>query len=70
MFILFVFADHGVVSPSTGVIEKANILFLNKEAAEKDWTLKTQLLLSSSNSQSGEKISEAVWKKNGFFFLG
>ena len=44
------------------------MLLLTKEATEKDRSLKTQLLLSTTNSQSSEKISgEKIWKKNGFF---
>ena len=56
------------ISTSTSMLQKANILLLTKEATEKDKSLKTQLLLSTTNSQSSEKISgEKIWKKNGFF---
>ena len=45
------------------------MLLLTKKAIEKDRSLKTQFLLSSSNSRSSERISEAVWKKNVFVFF-
>ena len=46
------------------------MLLLTKEAIEKDRTLKTQLLLSATNSWPGEKISgEQISKKNGFFLM-
>ena len=66
---MFVLADYGVVSPSTDILEKTNMLLLTKKAIEKDRSLTTQFLLSSSNYQSSERISEAVWKKNVFGFF-
>ena len=42
------------------------MLLLSKEATDKDRSLKTQLLVTSNDSQ--EKLSgERVWKNNGFF---
>ena len=42
------------------------MLFLSKEATDKDSSLKTQLLVTSNDSQ--EKLSgENVWKNNGVF---
>ena len=42
------------------------MLFLSKEATDKDCSLKTQLLVISNDSQ--EKLSgENVWRNNGFF---
>lgn len=49
------------------MLEKANLFLMNKEATEKNISLKTQLLLST-NSQSPKKISgEQLWRKQGFF---
>ena len=43
------------------------MILLTREATDKDRSLKTQLLVSTSNS-SNEKISgERVWKSDGFF---
>ena len=40
---------------------------MSKEVSDKDRSMKTQLLLTSSNN-SDEKVSgERVWKENGFF---
>ena len=64
---MYFISDHGVTPTASGVLQKANLLLLSKEATEKDRSLKTQFLLST-NSQSSEKINgEAVWKKLGFF---
>ena len=47
-------------------IEKANMLLMSKEVSDKDRSMKTQLLMTTSNSD--EKVSgEKVWKENGFF---
>ena len=47
-------------------LENANMLLLLKEATDKDRSLKTQLLLTSNDSQ--DKLSgEEVWRNNGFF---
>ena len=41
-------------------------MLLTKEATEKDWSLKTQLILTSTNQN--EKVNnESVWQKRGFF---
>ena len=46
-------------------LEKANMLLLSKEMADKDRSMKTELLIRSN---ADEKISrEKVWKENGFF---
>ena len=46
-------------------LEKANMLLLSKEMADKDRSMKTELLMRSN---ADEKISgEKVWKENGFF---
>ena len=48
-------------------IEKANMLLMSKEVSDKDRSMKTQLLMTTSGS-SDEKVSgEKVWKENGFF---
>ena len=42
------------------------MLLLSKEATDKDCSLKTQLLVTSNDSQ--KKLSgEIVWRNNGFF---
>ena len=42
------------------------MMFLSKEATEKDRTLKTQMILTTENQN--EKVSnEAIWRKNGYF---
>ena len=42
------------------------MLLLSKEATDKDRSLKTQLLVTSNDSE--EKLcGEHVWKNNGFF---
>ena len=47
-------------------LENTNMLLLSKEVTDKDHSLKTQLLLTSNDSQ--EKLSsEHVWKNNEFF---
>ena len=51
---------------SNGLLEKANMMLLTKEATEKDRSLKTQLFLSSKNSE--EKLnSECMWRSEGYF---
>ena len=61
----FVFClDHGTAPTTSGVLEKANLLLMTKEATDKDRTLKTQLLLFT-NSQFPEKISDKqLYKKH------
>ena len=48
--------------------EKANMLLLSKEMSDKDRSIKTQLLLSSSKPTSEKLSGERVWKNNRFFF--
>ena len=49
-------------------IEKANMLLMSKEVSDKDRSMKTQLLMTTSGSSSDEKVSgERVWKENGYF---
>ena len=53
----FVFSlDHGTAPTTSGVLEKANLLLMTKEATDKDRSLKTQSLLFT-NSLPPEKIS-------------
>ena len=60
----FIFSlGHGT-APTSGVLEKANLLLMTKEATDKDRSLKTQSLLFT-NSQSPEKISgKQLYKKH------
>ena len=47
-------------------LEKANMMILAKAATDKDRSIKSQLLLSSNNSD--EKLSgERVWRSEGHF---
>ena len=48
-------------------LQKANMLLLSKEMSDKDRSIKTQLLLSSSKPTSEKLSGERVWKNNGFF---
>ena len=45
-------------SAGMGTLKKANMLFLTKEATNKDQTLKTQMLMSTTDDK---KNSEAIW---------
>ena len=51
-------------STGMGTLKKANMLFLTKEATDKDQKLKMVLLMSATDDK---KNSEPIWKKNGFF---
>ena len=63
MRVLFLFLAQNLINHT---LENANMLLLSKEATDKDRSLKTQLLVTSNDSQ--EKLSgENVWKNNGFF---
>ena len=63
MRVLFFFLAQNSINRT---LENANMLLLSKEATDKDRSLKTQLLLTSNDSQ--EKLSgEQVWRNNGFF---
>ena len=56
-------------APTSGALEKANMLLMTKETNEKDRSLKTQMLLSTSIA-APEKISaEQVWKKTTTFLM-
>ena len=44
-----------VTSKQPAIIEKANMMFLTKEATEKDQSLKTQMILATTNQN--EKVS-------------
>ena len=50
-----------------GQLEKANMMMLTKEATEKDRSLKTQLLVSTTGNNDDKISSEGVWKNDGFF---
>ena len=51
-------------SAGMGTLKKANMLFLTKEAINKDKKLKMEMLMSTTDDQ---KNSEVIQKKNGFF---
>ena len=41
------------------------MMFLSKEATEKGRSLKTQMILTTSNQS--EKATKNIWRKNGYF---
>ena len=45
--------------------KKASMMFLSKEASNKDQQLKTQIFVSFQDDES--KNSEHVWQESGFF---
>ena len=49
-----------------GVLEKANMLMLTKEATQEAKSLKTQLLFSTS-SKNKKLRGEHIWKGNAYF---
>ena len=61
--------SHGIApTAASGALQKVNILLMIKEATDKDRSLKTQMLLSTSVNSTPENISgEQVWKRNGYF---
>ena len=49
-------------------LESANMMLLSKEMTDKERSMKSQLLISTSTSNEDERLSgERVWKRNGFF---
>ena len=48
-------------------VEKANMLTLTKEATDKDRSLKTQLLVSTSGNNDDKISGEREWRSEGFF---
>ena len=53
--------------PRTGIIQKANMMYLTKEATNKDQSLKMQLLYSADDKPTLE--TELIcWKKNSLFW--
>ena len=57
-------ASNEMVSRS-GVIKKANMMYLTKEATNKDQSLKIQLLLSADDKTILD--TELIWKKTDYF---
>ena len=45
--------------------QKANMLYLSKEATNEDASLKMQFLLSSRDDDKCP--TETIWRRNGFF---
>ena len=44
------------------------MMLLSKEMTDKDRSMKSQLLISTSTSNEDERLSgERIWKRNGFF---
>ena len=60
LFNLFIAKSH--VGNQT---KKASMMFLSKEASNKDQQLKTQIFVSFQDDES--KNSEHVWQESGFF---
>ena len=48
-------------------LERANMMVLSKELTDKDRSMKTQLLISSTANNDEKLSGEKVWKNNGFF---
>ena len=62
-FSVFVLTTKTVSRP--GVIQKANVMYVSKEAMNKNQTLKMKLLLSSDDKSLLD--IELIWNQNGFF---
>ena len=57
-----------IASPTNqNQIQKANIMFLSKEATNMDQSLKMQMMLSLDKSDSSN--SEKFWKENVFLVI-
>ena len=52
---------------SCNLLEKSNVLLLSKEMNEKYRSLKTLILVSTTNGLEKNKKTEKVWSKNGFY---
>ena len=48
-------------------VERANMLMLTKEATDKDRSLKTQLLVSTSGNNDDKISNERVWRSDSYF---
>ena len=48
-----------------GITQKANMIYLSKEATKKDQSLKMKSLLSTDDKAALD--AELIWKKSGFF---
>ena len=46
--------------------KKASMLFLSKEASDRDKRLKTEMMVCMNDDKS-DNSTERVWKENGFF---
>ena len=46
--------------------KKASMLFLSKEASNKDTNLKTQMMIAMKEDKA-ESSTERIWKENSFF---
>ena len=46
--------------------KKASMLFLSKEASNKDLSLKTQMMIAMKEDKA-ESSTEHIWRENGFF---
>ena len=53
--------------PRPGIIQKANMVYFTKEAANKDQSLKMQLLYSADDNPTLE--AELIWKKALFLVI-
>ena len=59
-FIFFYFLAHAINQP----LQKANMMYLIKEATNKDQTSKMKMLLSLDNNKKAP--TEKIWTKNSF----
>ena len=66
----FCVLDHSIApAPASGALEKANMLLMTKETTDKDQSLKTQMLLSTSIAVPEKIRAEQVWKKTTTFLM-
>ena len=63
----FLFLLLAASGPNRRQLEKANMMMLTEEATEKDRSLKTQLLVSTTVNNDDKISGERVWKNDGFF---
>ena len=50
---------------TSSLLQKSNLMFVSKEATNRDTSLKTQHLLSTENEKKAE--IDKIWDKVGFF---
>lgn len=61
--VFLIILDKDMERTTQSVLEKVDLLLMAKRAAEKDCSLKTQLLVSKSDSSSNIVCSKKIWSK-------